>query len=250
MSTVSLPSVALTISWSLAPSLLVPSSAAARLALTVLTSVPARLLTVTVSAPPRALKSTLSMPAVFIVMLPWVRKNRSRLPFADRSTWSVALPPLNTIVSLPSWPSIVSLPSPGSQTKASAPAPSCAWSLPPLPSTESLPPPPRSVSAPLPPASVSFPAPPSSVVGMLSVNAPLRSSMRTRSSPASASTTIRATCLILKLNSAEPSSPRSTWRTSGRPACRRSAIASLASVPSTESRPCLSSACAKWCALC
>ena len=39
----------------------------------------------TVSAPPSARKSTVSTPSVSIVMLPTSRKNRSRLPFADRS---------------------------------------------------------------------------------------------------------------------------------------------------------------------
>ena len=38
------------------------------------------------SAPPSALKWTVSTPAVSIVMLPWVRKQHSRLPFADITT--------------------------------------------------------------------------------------------------------------------------------------------------------------------
>ena len=104
----------------------------------------------------------------------------------------------------------------------------CARSLPPLPSIVSLPSPPRSFSTPVPPARLSFPSPPSSVVGMLSVKTPLLSSMRTRSSPARPSTTIFATNLRLTLKSAEPSSPASIWRMSGRPAFRRSAIRSLA----------------------
>ena len=88
-----------------------------------MTSVPVRSLTVTLSAPPSALKVTNSTPPVSIVMLPGLRKNRSRSPFAERSTVSEAAAPLNTSVSLPSSPSIVSLPSPGSQTNLSSPAP-------------------------------------------------------------------------------------------------------------------------------
>ena len=103
---------------------------------------------------------------VSIVMLPTSRKNRSRLPFADRSTCSATAAPLKRIVSVPSWPSTSSLPSPGSQTKVSSPAPSSAMSLPRCRRSMSLPSPPSSVSAPAPPASVSLPAPPSIVVGM------------------------------------------------------------------------------------
>ena len=78
---------------------------------------------------------------------------------------------------------------------------------------------------------------------MLSVKGPLLSSMRTRSSPGRASTAIFAISLRSKLKSAEPSSPTSTWRIAGLPACRRSAILSLASVPLTLSTPCLSFGC-------
>ena len=237
----SLPLVPLTTTLSVAPSPVTPPSVPARSALTVRTSVPVRSLTVIASAPPSALKSTVSTPLVSIVMLPGLRKNRSRLPFADRSTCSAAAAPLKTIVSVPVWPSMVSLPSPGSHTNVSSPEPNCARSLPPLPSIVSFPGPPRSFSTPVPPARLSFPSPPSSVVGMLSVKTPLLSSMRTKSSPARPSTTILATNLRLTLNSAEPSSPTSTWRMSGRPAFRRSAILSLARVPLMISVPCFSS---------
>ena len=72
------------------------------------------------------------------------------------------------------------------------------------------------------------------------VNTPFRSSMRTRSLPAPAWTLIRATCFRLKLKSALPSSPTSTWRIRALPAFRRSAILSLARVPSMVSEPRLS----------
>ena len=58
------------------------------------------------------------------------RKNRTRLPLAETSMFSLALEPLNSIVSVPSWPSTVSLPSPGFHTKVSLPAPRKATSLP------------------------------------------------------------------------------------------------------------------------
>ena len=193
-----------------------------------------------VSAPPRALNATVSTSLVSMVMLATSRKNRRRLPLAARSMFSAAPAPLKRIVSLPDCPSMVSLPSPGSQTNVSSPAPMSARSLPRLPSIESLPGPPRSRSAPAPPARVSLPKPPSSSVGMTSVNAPLASSMRTRSSPARASTTILATYLRRTLKSAEPSSPTSIWRTSGRPALRRSAILSAVRLPMTTRVPCLS----------
>jgi hypothetical protein len=247
---VSLPLVPLTTTLSAWPSPVAPPRVPARSTFTLLTSVPLRSSTVTRSAPPRALKSTRSTPAVSIVTLPGSRKNSSRFPLADSSTCSDTAAPLNTIVSVPSWPSIVSLPSPGSQTKVSSPAPSRARSLPPFPSIESFPLPPSSVSTPLPPAIVSFPSPPSIVVGIVSVKAPLLSSMRTRSSPARASTAIFAILLRSKLKSAEPSSLTSTWRIPGRPACRRSAILSLASVPSIVSTPCLSFGCLNLSILC
>jgi hypothetical protein len=97
-----------------------------------------------------------------------------------------------------------------------------ATSLPLFPSIESFPLPPSSVSAPEPPTRLSFPSPPSIVVGLLSVKTPLLSSMRTRSSPARASTAIFAISLRSKSKSAEPSSPTSTCRMSGWPAFRRS----------------------------
>ena len=139
--------VPMTTTRSVWPSPVVPPSVPARSRLTFLTSVPVRSLTVTESAPPSALKSTCSTPWVSIVMFAGLRKNRSRSPFADRSTVSEAAAPLNTIVSVPSLPSIVSLPSPGSQTNVSSPAPRSETSLPPLPSIVSLPGPPFSVSA-------------------------------------------------------------------------------------------------------
>ena len=86
----SLPSVPATNTPSADPSPVTPPSVPARSALTVVTSVPVRSLTVTVSAPPRALKSTVSTPSVSIVMLATSRKNRSRCPFADKSTCSDA----------------------------------------------------------------------------------------------------------------------------------------------------------------
>ena len=73
-----------------------------------------------------------------------------------------------------------------------------------------IPAPANSVSTPLPPAIVSLPSPPSIVVWMVSVNAPLLSSIRTRSLPAPALTAILAIVLRAKLKSAEPSSPTST----------------------------------------
>ncbi len=172
-------------------------------------------------------------------MLPWVRKNLSRSPFADRSTCSAAPAPLNTIVSRPYAPSIRSLPSPGSQTNVSSPAPSTAVSLPPLPSIVSFPYPPISVSAPEPPAIVSSPPPPSIVVEM-SAMGPLPSSIRTRSSPARVFTTIAATSARATAASAEPSSPKSTSRVPGTPACRRSARLSAPRVPETNRTPCTS----------
>ena len=63
-------------------------------------------------------------------MLPTSRKNRTRLPLAEMSIFSVALEPLKSIVSKPACPSTVSLPSPGFQTKVSSPAPMRATSLP------------------------------------------------------------------------------------------------------------------------
>ena len=56
----------------------------------------------------------------------------------------------------------------------------------------------------------------------------------------SGSTAIFAILLRSKLKSAEPSSPTSTWRMPGSPACRRSVILSLRFVPLTVSTPCLS----------
>ena len=95
-----------------------------------MTPVPVRSLTVMVSAPPRALKLIPSTPLRSMVTLPTSRKNRTRLPLAERSMFSLALEPLNCIVSVPSWPSTVSLPSPGFHTKVSSPAPMKATSLP------------------------------------------------------------------------------------------------------------------------
>ena len=58
-----------------------------------------------------------------MVMLATSRENRTRLPLAEMSMFSLTLAPLNSIVSVPAWPSTVSLPSPGFQTKVSSPAP-------------------------------------------------------------------------------------------------------------------------------
>ena len=204
------------------------------------TSVPVRSPTVIVSAPPRALKATVSTSLVSIVMLATSRRKRRRLPLAARSIFSAPAAPLKRMVSVPAWPSSVSLPSPGSHTNVSSPEPISARSLPRLPSIESRPGPPSSRSAPAPPASVSSPGPPSSFVGMTSVKAPLASSMRTLSSPARASTTILATYARRTLKSAEPLSPTSIWRMSGRPPLRRRAIRSAAKVPRIVSVPCLS----------
>ncbi len=213
-----------------------------------MTPVPLRSSTRTVSAPPKAFRSTASSSAVSIVMFPASRRSSSRFPFGERATCSLAAEPLKTIASVPSCPLTVSLPSPGSQTKVSSPAPRNTTSLPPLPSIESLPSPPRRVSAPEPPVIESLPSPPSIVVGMLPVNAPLASSTTTVSSPAPASTAILAMSTRSKLNSAVRSSPTSTWSMSGRPACSRRAIVSLASVPSIVSRPCFSFGCLNFCA--
>ena len=150
-----------------------------------------------------------------MVMLPTSRKNLRRFPFADRSMLSAALAPLNSIVSVPNRPRTVSLPSPGSQTNVSSPAPISTRSSPLFPSIESFPKPPRSNSVPEPPARLSLPSPPSIVVGMLSVKAPFASSIRTKSSPARASTAIRLTRSRLTWNSAWPSSPKSIWRMPG-----------------------------------
>jgi hypothetical protein len=78
------------------------------------------------------------------------------------------------------------------------------------------------------------------VVGMASVNAPLPSSIRTRSLPPFALTVILAILARSKEKSAEPSSPTSTSRVPGSPAWRRSAILSLALVPEMLSTPALS----------
>ena len=211
----SLPLVPLTMTLSVWPSPVVPPSVAARSVLTVLTSVPVRSLTVMVSAPPSALKSTVSTPAVSMVMSPGSRKNRSRLPLADRSTCSAALAPLNTIVSLPASPSTVSLPSPGSQTNVSSPEPRSARSLPPLPSIESLPAPPCSRSAPVAAGEIVVSVSPverrrdavgEDAVALVDAHEVVAGA---------ASTTILATNLRSTLKSAEPSSPASTWRMSG-----------------------------------
>ena len=148
---------------------------------------------------------------------------------------SAALAPLNSIVSVPNRPRTVSLPSPGSQTNVSSPAPRSARSSPLFPSIESFPKPPSSSSVPEPPARLSLPSPPSSVVGMLSVKAPLASSIRRASSPARASTAIRVDALAPDLELGRPSSPKSTWRMPGSPALRRRAILSPAPVPLTFS---------------
>jgi hypothetical protein len=58
------------------------------------------------------------------------------------------------------------------------------------------------------------------VVGMVKI--PLRSSTRTRSSPARALTAILAIDARLKLKLADPLSPTSIWRMPGLPASRRS----------------------------
>jgi hypothetical protein len=59
--------------------------------------------------------------------------------------------------------------------------------------------------------------------------------MRTASSPAPASTTIFVNLARSNVKSAVPSSPTSTWRNPGAPACRRSASRSLAASPVTRS---------------
>ena len=116
------------------------------------------------------------------------------------------------------------MPSPGSRTKLSSPAPSSARSLPLLPSIVSLPSPPISSAPAARRSACSFPAPPSIVVGMLSVKAPLLSSIRTRSSPARPSMAMLAMRLRAKLKSAELLAPRSTSRTPGSPASWRSQL--------------------------
>ena len=87
-------------------------------------------------------------------MLATSRVNRTCVPLAEMSIFSLMLAPLNSSVSLPAWPSTVSLPSPGFQTNVSSPAPSKAVSLPRPPMTRSLPWLPMIMSSPSPPLSV------------------------------------------------------------------------------------------------
>ena len=84
-------------------------------------------------------------------MLATSRVNRTRLPLAEMSMFSLMLAPLNSSVSVPAWPSTMSLPSPGFQTKVSSPAPRRPTSLPRPPLTRSLPALPMMVSLPSPP---------------------------------------------------------------------------------------------------
>ena len=169
----SAPLVPLTITVSAAPSPAAPPMVPARLALSATRSVPVMLLTMTVSVPPRALRSMASTSLRSMTMLPRLRVNRTRPPFADASKVSAPALPLKSSASVPAWPSTMSLPSPGSHWKTSLPAPRNATSLPCWPSTKSLPSPPRRRSAPLLPRIVSFPAPPSAVILMSAARLPV-----------------------------------------------------------------------------
>ena len=93
----------------------------------------------TVSAPPSALSVRTSTSSVSMTMLPTLRVNSRRPPFADAAKISAPAEPLKSSVSTPSWPSTMSLPSPGSHTNVSLPVPRNAVSLPWLPSMVSLP---------------------------------------------------------------------------------------------------------------
>ena len=157
------PFVPLAMTVSAAPSPAVPPMAPRGSTLTCVTSVPLRSLTVSVSVPPSALRSMRSTSFRSMTMLPRLRVNSTRPPFADASKISAPALPLNSIVSVPSWPSTMSLPSPGSHWNTSSPAPMNATSLPCWPSMKSLPSPPISRSSPLLPRIVSLPAPPSTV---------------------------------------------------------------------------------------
>ena len=124
------PLVPLTMTVSAWPSPVPLPGGLARSRLTWVTSVPVRSLTVMVSAPPRALTLIPSTPLRSIGDVADVAGEPDRLPLAERSMFSLALEPLNSIVSEPACPSTVSLPSPGFQTKVSSPAPMKATSLP------------------------------------------------------------------------------------------------------------------------
>ena len=95
-----------------------PPPITARSATTLVTSVPDRSLTTTLSAPPRVLATIDSTSLRSIVIAATSRVNRTRPPLAETSMFSLALLPLNAIVSMPAWPSTTSLPSPGSHWNA------------------------------------------------------------------------------------------------------------------------------------
>ena len=212
-------------------------SAAPRSASSAVSAVPRRSRTVVVSAPPSASRSIDSTASVSMSMPPTLRKKCARRPSAVTSKASAPFEPVKRSVSCPACPSTVSLPSPGAQSKRSLPWPSRAMSSPPRPTTVSRPVRPRNVSAPAPPRSVSLPAPPSIVVGILSVNAPPASLIRTRSAPPRVSTRIRLTRLRLNVKSGDPLAPRSTTRRLGLLAFSRRARVCADPLPVTCSVP-------------
>ena len=223
---------------------MLPPRAPARSVLTVFTSVPVRSLTVTVSAPPRALKSTrfdaggVHRDGALGAEEPEAVAVRRQVDLLG-AAGAVEEHRVGAVLALDDVAAVAWIPDEGvvagAQERDVVAAVAVDRVVPVAAEQRSR--------FPGPPASVSFPSPPSSVVGMLSVKAPLLSSMRTRSSPARASTAIFAILLRSKLKSAEPSSPTSTWRIAGLPACRRSAILSLTSVPLIVRTPCLSFGC-------
>ena len=83
----------------------VPPIVPARLTFTSVTSVPVRSFTVIVSVPPSALRSIFSTSFRSMTMLPRLRVNSTRPPFADAVKISTPALPLNSIVSVPSPPS-------------------------------------------------------------------------------------------------------------------------------------------------
>src|SRR5215207_2866513 len=168
----------------------------------------------TLFAPPDARRSKRSTPAMFIVPAP---TNLSRFPLAENSNFSAAFEPLKMTRSLPAPPSIRSLPR--------------------LPSIVSLPIPANSRSAAEPLRSRSLPVSPKRLVASLPVNTPKRSSIEIASAPAAPCTTIRLKAERLKVNSAEPLPPTSTWRRDLLPGFSRSVILLFFAVPRTLSRP-------------
>ena len=212
----------------------VPPIAAARSMSSSSRSVLETSLRTVLSAPPSARRSTRSVSSTSMTMLPRFRKKRRRSPFAETSKFSAPPAPLKTSVSSPREPSTRSLPSPGSQVKLSSPRPRSPMSAPRLPSAASSPEPPFSVSGPEPPRRSSSSSSPSRVVASVSVNTPFAWSIRTRSSPFPASTSI---AVNWSRGKARTPLGVTTSRVVGSPARRRSTISSPAFVPSTSRIP-------------